>query len=150
MTRSSSQGLGQRLARNTFHAASGRIAAVLMWLLFTPMVLHGLGAEGFAIWALFFALTGQLSALDFGLVQGTLRHVAAARERGDHEEAGAFATLALLGYVALGLVWVIVLWALGDGALAWLRIPAEQAGAARFALWLGAGVFVVAGFANVT
>jgi O-antigen/teichoic acid export membrane protein len=149
-TSSPSTGLGRRLAANTFHAASGRVAAVLVWLFFTPMVLHHLGPEGFAIWALFFALTGQLSALDFGLVQGTLRHVSAARERGDHEEAGAFATLALLGYAALGLIWLVVLGACGDAGLSWLHIPAAQADSARFALWLGAAVFVVSGFANVT
>jgi O-antigen/teichoic acid export membrane protein len=144
------RGLARRLALNTLHAASGRVAAVLVWLVFTPMILRGLGPQGFGVWALFFALTGQLAALDFGLVQGTLRHVAAARERGDHEEAGAFATLALLGYVALGVVWLVVLAALGNPILDWLRIPPDQIDAARFALWVGAGVFVVAGFANVT
>ena len=144
------RGLARTLALNTLHAASGRVAAVVVWLFFTPMILRGLGAQGFGVWALFFALTGQLAALDFGLVQGTLRHVAAARERGDHEEAGAFATLALMGYVALGLVWLIVLATLAGPILDWLRIPAEQLDAARFALWLGAAVFVIAGFANVT
>jgi O-antigen/teichoic acid export membrane protein len=117
------RGLGRSLAVNTLHAATGRVAAVLVWLLFTPMILRGLGPQGFGVWALFFALTGQLAALDFGLVQGTLRHVAAARERGDHEEAGAFATLALLGYFVLGLLWVAVLALLAGPILAWLRIP---------------------------
>ena len=143
------RGLGRRLAVNTLHAASGRVAAVLVWLFFTPMILRALGAEGFGVWALFFALTGQLAALDFGLVQGTLRHVAAARERGDREEAGAFGTLALVGYVALGALWIVVLWLMSGPILGWLRIPGEQIASARFALWCGAGVFVLAGFANV-
>jgi O-antigen/teichoic acid export membrane protein len=149
MTAAAPAGLAQRLVRNTLHAASGRVAAVLVWLLFTPMILRALGAEGFGVWALFFALTGQLAALDFGLVQGTLRNVAAARERGEHEEAGAFATLALMGYVALGILWAATLALLANPILSWLHIPAAQIHTAHFALWLGAGVFVLAGFANV-
>jgi O-antigen/teichoic acid export membrane protein len=149
MSGAGAPGLGRRLARNTLHAASGRFAAILVWLLFTPMVLRGLGAEGFAVWALFFALTGQLSSLDFGLVQGTLRHVASARERDQPDEAGAFASLALLGYLVLALLWIALLAVFGDSVIAWLRVPPDQLHAARFALWMGAGVFALAGAANV-
>ena len=143
------RGLARDLAVNTLHAASGRVAAVLVWLFFTPMILRGLGKDGFGVWALFFTLTGQLAALDFGLVQATLRHVAAARERGDHAEAGAFATLGLAGYVLLGVLCAVGLVALSDPILAWLHIPPGQIEVARFALRLGAPVFVLAGFANV-
>jgi O-antigen/teichoic acid export membrane protein len=122
---------------------------MLVWLVFTPLVLHRLGPEGFGVWSLFFALTGQLSALDFGLVQGTVRHVAAARARGDHAEAGAFATLALAGYAALAVLWAVALLLLGGPILAWLRIPPALMGEARFALWAGSAVFMIAGFANV-
>jgi O-antigen/teichoic acid export membrane protein len=144
-----STGLGRRLVANTLHAASGRLAAVLVWLVLTPPILGALGIEGFAVWSLFFALTGYFAALDFGLVQGTLRHVAAARERGAHEEAGAFATLAVLGFVVLGLLWLAVTTLLHDPLLAWLRIPPAQSGAAGFAMVAGAGVFTLAGLANV-
>lgn len=141
--------LGRKLAVNALHAVSGRLAAVLVWLWLTPVVLHGLGAERFGLWALFFALTGQLASLDFGLVQGTLRHVAAARERSDHVAAGSFATLALLGYVVLGLVWLAVLAGFMGPILDWLHIPAAHLASARFAMWVGAGVFVLSGFASV-
>ncbi len=145
----SSPELGRRLVANTLHAASGRVVAVLVWLLFTPAILRALGAEGFALWALFFALTGHFAALDFGLVQGTLRHVAASRERGAHAEAGAFATLAVLGFVILGVLWLAVTLGFEGAVMAWLRVPAADDSGARFAMVAGAGVFVVAGFANV-
>ncbi len=134
---------------NTLHAASGRLATLLLWLLFTPAILRALGPGRFAIWALFFALTGYLAAFDFGLAQGTLRFVAAARGRDDHEGAGAFATLALLGYGALALVWVLVVVVLANPVLGWLRIPPEFAPSARFAMNIGAVVFLLAGVANV-
>jgi O-antigen/teichoic acid export membrane protein len=137
------------MAVNALHAISGRFAAVLVWLWLTPMILRGLGVERYGLWALFFALTGQLASLDFGLVQGTLRHVAAARERGDHEAAGSFATLALLGYVTLGIAWLAVLAVFMNPILSWLHIPAAHLASARFAMWVGPGVFVLTGFASV-
>ncbi len=142
-------GLGRRLVANTLHAASGRVAAMVVWIVFTPPILRTLGAEGFAVWSLFFALTGYLAALDFGLVQGTMRHVAGARERGRHDEAGAHATLGLLGYLALSLVWLAVVALAREPVLAWLRIPPATIGMARFAMLAGAGVFALAGVANV-
>ena len=137
------------MATNALHAISGRIAAVLVWLWLTPVILRGLGAERYGLWALFFALTGQLASLDLGLVQGTLRHVAAARERGDHDAAGSFATFAMLGYFALGLVWLAALAAFMNPILAWLHIPDVYLPGARFAMWMGSGVFVLTGCASV-
>ncbi|HYR52876.1 MAG TPA: polysaccharide biosynthesis C-terminal domain-containing protein [Candidatus Dormibacteraeota bacterium] len=142
-------GTGRRLATNTLHAASGRVLSVLLWLVFTPRILRAVGTEGYAIWSLFFALTGYLSAFDLGLVQGTLRHVAGARARDAHEEAGAFATLGILGFFALGLVWIAVLFLLGDFALRLLHVPPAQAGVARFALIAGGAAFALAGVVNV-
>ena len=143
-------GLGRRLVTNTLHAATGRVAGLLVWVVFTPAILRALGVEGFGVWSLFYALTGYFATLDFGLVQGTVRHVAASREQGRHEEAGAFATLAVLGYLALGALWITLSWLLQDAILGWLRIPGPLEAAARFALLTGAGVFVLAGCANVT
>ena len=141
--------LGRRMAVNALHAISGRMAAVLLWLWLTPLILRGLGVDRYGLWALFFALTGQLASLDFGLVQGTLRHVAAARERGDHEVAGSFATLALLGYATLGLAWLAILSVFMNPILAWLHIPVAHLDSARFAMWMGPAVFVLTGFASV-
>jgi O-antigen/teichoic acid export membrane protein len=143
-------GLAKRLVSNTLHAATGRLAAVVVWVLFTPPILRALGVEGFAVWALFFALTGYFAALDLGLVQGTLRHVAAARERGAHGEAGAFATLGLVGFLLLGLVWLVLALLLRHPLLEWLRIPPAQLAVAGFAMVAGAAVFALAGCANVT
>jgi O-antigen/teichoic acid export membrane protein len=142
-------GLGRRLVRNTLLAATGRLVTLVSWWWLTPLVLRALGADGFAVWALFFALTGYLAALDLGIVQGTLRHVAAARQRGDQDEAGAFVTLGALGFGVLGLLWWGAVVALRAPLLAWLYVPDAQVAAADFALVGGAGVFVLAGLANV-
>jgi O-antigen/teichoic acid export membrane protein len=142
-------GLGRRLLVNTLHAASGRLATMLVWVVFTPAILRALGTERFAIWSLFYALTGYLGALDFGLMQGTLRGVAAAHGRGDQGAAGAFATLGLLGYLILAMLWLVIAVLAADPVLAWLRIPPALEGSARFAIMLGALAFLLSGIANV-
>ncbi|MBI5171205.1 MAG: polysaccharide biosynthesis C-terminal domain-containing protein [Candidatus Eisenbacteria bacterium] len=149
MNAAATGGLGRRLAHNTLHAATGRIAAVAVWLFLTPPILAALGTDGFAVWALFFALTGYFAALDLGLVQGTLRHVSAARARGASEEAAAFVTLGVAGFVLLGLAWSGAVLLLRGPLLEWLRLPESQRGAATFAMQAGALVFVLAGTANV-
>lgn len=143
-------GLARRIATGTLHAASGRIAGVLMWLVLTPPILSALGPDGFAVWSLTFAFTGYLNALDFGLAQGTLRQVAAARARGEPAAGGAFATLAALGYLMLGALWLLVSLLLRDLLMDWLHVPVAARGMAAFALVAGAGVFVCAGLAGVT
>jgi O-antigen/teichoic acid export membrane protein len=146
---SASGGLARRLAYNTAHAASGRFASLLLWVVFTPMVLHTLGGEGYAVWSLFFALTGYFTALDFGLAQGTLKHVAAARERGDAATGGAFATLAALGYVLLAILWLVLTLLFRDALLDWLRVPAAARPATAFAMIAGSAVFACSGLSNV-
>jgi len=146
---STAPGLGRRLVANTLHAASGRAAAIAVWLVLAPPILRALGPDGFAVWSLFFALTGYFGALDFGLAQGTLQRVAAARERGDEASGGAAATLAALGYGLLGLVWLALALALREPLMGWLRVPPEARRAAGFAIVAGAVVFTLSGLANI-
>lgn len=143
-------GLARRLAANTMHAASGRVASLLLWLALTPPLYRALGAEGFAVWSLFYALTGWLGALDFGLGPATLRHVPAARARGADDEAGAYATVSVLGYAALGLVWLGLLPLVRDPLLDFLRVGGAARPGADFAFTAGAVVFALAGAANTT
>jgi O-antigen/teichoic acid export membrane protein len=140
--------LARRLAANTLHAATGRVASLLLWLLLTPPLFRALGVDGFAVWSLFFALAGWLGSLDLGLAPGTLRHVAAARARGDEAAAGAFATLSVLGYAVLGVFWLVLVPAIRGPVLAFLHVPDAVRGGAEFAFVAGAVVFALAGFTN--
>ena len=124
------RGFARRLLADTGQAAFGRALSLGVWTLLVPNLLRGLGNERFALWSLFFALTGYLSALDLGFAQGTLRHVAAARARGDGREAGEFALVGLLGYLVLGAGWLALTPMLRAPVLDLLRIaPAYRADA---------------------
>jgi len=142
--------LGRRVVLYTLHTASGRLFGILVWMVVTPAILHAIGTASFAVWSLFFAFTGYLSALDFGLVLGTVRHVASARGRGESDESGRYATLGLLGFLALAALWMALTLLLREHALRWLRVPPAAIADARQAMLLAPGVFALAGCANIT
>lgn len=138
-------GLGRRLASNALSAASGRIVVLLMWLVLTPPLVRALGPDAFGVWSLFYALSFWLLALDLGLSQIALRYVAASRAAGRPEEGGEYATLAVLGYAAIGALWLgLAPWSTPI-ALEWLRVPEPLAPAATLAIQAGAAVFLLAG-----
>jgi len=143
-----SNGLARRIAANTLHAASGRVVGIGLWLVLTPSMLHSLGADGFGIWSLFFALTGYLGALDLGFAQATLRYVSAASAREDASSGGEVGTLSLLGYAFLGVAWTLVIPAIREPVLDFLRVSSAVRPGAEFAMTAGAVVFTLAGFAN--
>ena len=144
------RGFARRLLADTGQATFGRVLSLGVWTLLVPYLLRKLGAEGFALWSLFFALTGYLSALDLGFSLGTLRHVAAARARGDGGEAGEFALMGLLGYLMLGTAWLALTPWLREPVLDLLRIgPAHRAEAAA-AITLGPVAFACMGTCMVT
>jgi O-antigen/teichoic acid export membrane protein len=145
---SASRGLARKIVANTLHAASGRVAAMLVWLILTPWILRAIGTDGFAVWSLFLAFSGYLAALDLGIAQMALRHVAAARERDDHAEAGDYATLALSGYIGLGALWLVLGAALAPAIVSLLRVPEAARPDATFAIVAGGVTFLVAGVAN--
>ena len=144
------RGLGARLARNSFHSASGRVVAMLAWLVLTPALVRALGPEGFGVWSLFYAFAGWMGSLDLGLSQVALRYGAAARARAAGAEAGEYATLAVLGYVALGMVWLVLVLLLRGPALDLLHIRGEARSWAALAFLVGAPIFVLSGITNTT
>ncbi len=149
-TPASSPGLGTRLARNSLHSASGRVVAILAWLVLTPPLVRALGPEGFGVWSLFYALSGWLGSLDLGFSQVALRFGASARARDAGAEAGEYATLAALGYLVLGALWLGAVLLAREPALDLLRIHGASRALASTAFVAGAVVFVVSGLANTT
>lgn len=145
MASTAPRGLGRTLAANAFLAAPGRVASILLWLVLAPPIRAALHDDGFAVWSLFFGLTGWLGAADLGLAPGALRHVAAARATGDHARAGAFASLAALGYVALGALWLVLLPVLRGPVLDFMRVPDAVRPGADVAFVAGAVVFAFTG-----
>lgn len=139
------RGLGRRLVRDTLLVASGRGVSLIVWLVVTPVILRELGAEGFAIWSLYFGLTSWIGALDLGFSQLALRQVAAARARDDHAEAGEFASLAAVGYLLFGIGWLALAPLLDGPVLDLLRVDGAMRPAAEFAFFAAPAAFALGG-----
>ena len=138
-------GLGRRLVRDTLLVGGGRGVSLIVWLVVTPAILRGLGADGFGVWSLYFGLTSWIGALDLGFSQLALRQVAAARAKADHAEAGEFATLAAAGYFLLGAGWLVLAPALCGPMLDLLRVHGALRPAAEFAFYAAPVSFALGG-----
>jgi len=81
---------------------------VLLWVVVTPYVLRHLGAERFGIWALFFAFTSYLVALDLGVGSTMIRFISAERASGDRAALTRTLRRGLRLALGLGLFWAVV------------------------------------------
>lgn len=68
---------GRQLARNAALNAAGQLLPLLLAIAILPYVLHGLGAERFAVLTLAWTIIGYFGFLDLGLGRATTRFVAA-------------------------------------------------------------------------
>ncbi|MBK7143954.1 MAG: oligosaccharide flippase family protein [Xanthomonadales bacterium] len=88
-----------------------RLLNMLVVLAAIPVLIHALGRDGFALWALLLAASAVFSVLEFGMAPTYVRHAALAL----HERGGA-GTRALLGRV---LAIVVTVFALAAAPLLW-------------------------------
>lgn len=129
-------GAASSLRRNAAWNVAGRVISAALWVLTTPVVLHALGPERFAVWALCFALTGYVAALDFGIGNAVARHVAL--EVADADFGGVRRTVrnSVLVALGLGLVWATAGWFGRDWLIARFHVPAAAVPEAHRALGL--------------
>ena len=122
-----------RLRRNVVANMVGRAASAVLWIAATPFVLHGLGAERFAVWALFFVLNGYVLTLDFG-AHGVSRFLAAVSARGNRFEARRVLLRSVTLSFGLGLMWAAVCLLSRGLFLDFFHIPAALQGEVRTSL----------------
>jgi hypothetical protein len=89
-------------------------------------MIHFLGGEGFAVWALLLGSAAILGQLDLGMPPALARHIAVPIFRRDAPEASRLASTAVtFGAVTYGLVApAVLLWA--HPLAGWLRLPAGR------------------------
>ncbi len=94
-------GLGTTIVRNAVFTVGGRMFLLLAWAAVTPYMLGVLGDERFAIWALFFAISGYFIAFDLGVSQALVKFVAQHTAAGDARALRGMVTLGSLLYLGL-------------------------------------------------
>ncbi|HEY6396039.1 MAG TPA: oligosaccharide flippase family protein [Solirubrobacteraceae bacterium] len=135
--------IGQRLFFNTVATGANTAWAIVVAFVTLPLLLHGLGSEGFGLWVLlqtFSAVTGWLSLADLGVGIALTRAVAAAVARQDTvaERRTTLSGLALLG--GIGAVAALLLATIGTLVFPWLfSVPVGFTGQLRIATLLVAG-----------
>jgi O-antigen/teichoic acid export membrane protein len=108
-------------------------AAILSGLVVTPIVVRGLGKDGYGAWSLIGAITTYLSVLDLGVTPAIVRFSAEARGRRATEEMSEVASTGLVMYGVTGLLTLPI-----GAVLVWLlpkigNVPHHLAGDVRIA-----------------
>ncbi|MEL7207517.1 MAG: oligosaccharide flippase family protein, partial [Actinomycetota bacterium] len=110
----------RRVLLNTAVTGVANVWAMVVALVTLPILLAGLGAEGFGLWVLlqtFSALNGWLSLGDIGLATATPRFLAGAGASEDERSQAALIGTSLVGFAALGTFWGALLAAVGPAVL---------------------------------
>lgn len=110
----------RRLLINTATSGVANLWAMVVAIVSLPLLLHGLGAEGFGLWVLlqtFSAFNGWLSLGDLGLTTATPRFVAQAGADGNHERQRTLIRTSVTCFAVLGLSWGAILALVGPWLL---------------------------------
>lgn len=85
----------------------GRVCALLITFVVTPILISGLGNEAYGIWAIAMSLTHYYSLADLGLRSAAVKYVAQHDARGDHQAANRVVVTALAAYALLAGVVIL-------------------------------------------
>lgn len=133
------------VSRNVRWNFAGHLWTLAITLIATPVIIRRLGTDAYGIIAALAIVTNYMAFLDLGLSQATIKHVAEFRARSEWHGVRLVFWTSMIGYLALGILAVAVVFALTPVAASrWLRIPAELQQAAIGAFYVGAaGIFLV-------
>lgn len=110
----------RRLLINTATTGVANLWAMVIAIVSLPLLLRGLGAEGFGLWVLlqtFSAFNGWLSLGDLGLATATPRFVAEAGAEDDDGRRRALIRTSVTSFALLGMLWAALLALLGPWLL---------------------------------
>ena len=124
------QPLAERLLRNTFFNAVGRVWLIGSNLLLTPLFLSYLGQDRFAVWVLFWTVSHYALMLDCGLGTALVKYFAEYKGREDVRSFNQAVSSVLCFYLALGGGLFLVLWPAAEwiaSGLGWSGALASEA-----------------------
>jgi len=82
----------------------GRICSFAITFVVTPIVVHGLGKEGYGLWAIVMSMTGYYMLADLGLRSATVKYVSQFAAVDDWESANKAVATSLAVYLLLAIV----------------------------------------------
>ncbi len=101
-----------RYTLNTIVTGTAQLIRLIVVLWLTPILLSGLGLEGYGIWVLLFALVEYSEFLTFGIGTSFGRFIAEAHGSGDREEVSRVVSTGILFYLGISFL-ILLLWFIG-------------------------------------
>jgi O-antigen/teichoic acid export membrane protein len=123
--------------RNILSNWAGFACSSIISFFLSPFVVHHLGNSGYGVWVFIGSLTGYLGLLNFGVRGAVTRYVARFQTEGNHHEASAVTSSALLIFLAAGLLAVLLAVVLAAFALPMFHISPIYQFAARVVIVIG-------------
>ena len=127
-------------ARSLIASWIGYGANLVVMLLLSRLVVHGLGKSTYGVWSLLMTVTGYLGLAEIGVRVSTGRYINYYIGRGRPDRVGEVVSTSLVFYTLLGAALVMGAWALGAAfGTIFPKVPAELAAQAPWVLMLAAG-----------
>ncbi|HEX4493096.1 MAG TPA: oligosaccharide flippase family protein [Acidimicrobiia bacterium] len=111
----------RRVLLNTASTSAATVWSMVVMLVWVPLLLHGLGASAFGVWALlqaFSATNGWLSVAELGIGTSITTFVAERAARDEHDEAAAVGRAGTVVLLVIGVICAIAMVAFGLTAFA--------------------------------
>ncbi len=135
--------LSDKIVTNTLFNTAGRFWQVLVSFFLTPYILHHLGLELFAAWALIGALIGYIGLFDLGVGNAFVKFIAQDHALGEERRINETVRAGLLIYSLVGLLILLIAPACFPALFRVLHFPADTFEAVQWAFRIGLVFFVV-------
>ena len=123
--------------RNVLSNWAGFACSSITSFFLSPFVVHHLGNSGYGIWVFLGSLTGYLGLLNFGVRGAVTRYVARFHVEGNHQEASAVTSSALLIFVVAGMLSLLLALVCAAFVLPMFHVSRNYQSAARVVVILG-------------
>jgi O-antigen/teichoic acid export membrane protein len=118
--------MGSRLAWGTASNVASRLVMFGVWFFLTPVILHGVGASSYGLWALIGSLAAYGALLDFGVGPAVTKYVAELHARNDRAGMKTMVATAFWLYAGLGVIAVVAAVAIAPLVPRVFNIPPGQ------------------------
>lgn len=133
-----------RLVRNVLYTLGSKLVLLVVAVVTVPIVVRGLGADAFGLYALASVIVGYLAFLDMGTGQALVKYLADALARDDRARATRLIETASTVFLGMGFVGGLLVVAAADllvGRV--LHLPADLVDTGRTVFRLAGAGFVV-------
>ncbi len=145
--------ISEKIIKNTFFNAGGRVWSLLTSLVMTPYIISHLGVERYGVLALLGGVTGYFGLFDFGISTSFVKYIAEFYARKDYRRINEVVNTGAAFYLVFGTVIFALAVIFMGPALGLLRIPAALHEETVFVFIAGVGIFsissVLGSFASV-